>query len=1413
MQSCCMKMSLGLARSSALGTWLWLAVQAQAGSASDAGLDLERSPVRAAGRGSPWLSLLDGRPLRTEILGSKEAARELQSGRTRPLALAAGDFDEDGAVDLLSSHAAEGGGLVLLQRGDPHALAPEEPERRLRLMRGELPEPPFAAAAQAFRLPEAARFLEAGDFDADGHLDVLAAAQGSDLLHHLAGDGRGHLRPVRPLRLPGRLTALRSGEVNRRDGLPDLAVAIVGPAGPELLVYESPEGALRAEPERFALPQPAADLLLGRLHEAGFRDVAVACGRELLIVQGRDRRTSLDARRRAEVPPALVRRQVLPFAVDAMALGDFLWDPEHRKELALLAQDGSLHVLDRRSQGPQQAAAQEGDWEVAQTLALGVEHSGSAGPAAPELLVPARVASGPAKELLVLDRAKGRVLVLWDETGTQRLQGHAPASARGRLAAVAALDVEQGPAAVLPLHLNLDALQDLVVLGRSTPSVSVSLSVPRSTFTVNSADNTYDAVCDATHCSFRDAVHAANANAGPDMIHFAIPGSGVPTISPTNSSQLETISSPVTIFGTTQSAGRVELNGSNVAGTANGLNITAGTSAVYGMVIRDFSSAAIRLSGGSGSLITANYLGTNAAGTAAAGNGTGVSVQGSSDNVIGGTLAGARNLISGNDAGVSIFNVGAEDNDVRGNYIGTDVTGTLDISGVQIGVSLGGGAQDNTIGGTSQGTGNLVSGNLVGVSLEGNARTNLIQGNLIGTKADGGSALPNIGGGRILSLCPSNTIGGTSAGARNVLSGNGIGFFIDGAGGGNLVQGNRIGTNSQGTAAVPNTTTGVWVRDTSNVTIGGAVVGARNVIAGNGGHGIHIEMEQVPGANSNVQVQGNYIGTTNGDTLLGNGADGIHIEDASSNTIGPAAGAVFNVIVGNADDGIEVSGASAQLNLVQGNHIGLSENGANDRGNLFKGVHINGATRTSVGCTDADPSDGNAIAGNGSDGIRIIGPTATLNTVRCNKIGTDATGTLDRGNTNNGVRIENASNNTIGGATAVERNIISGSDLDNGVLITGANASFNTVQGNTIGLDVTGTVDLGNADAGVHIDGGSSNTIGGLGPAAGNVISGNSRQGVLITGATALSNVVSYCLIGTAADGLADRGNTLEGIGIQAGAGNTRIGPGNTIAFNGTPANFKAGVIIAGGTGHDVFVDNSIHSNDFVGIDLSASIAGDGVTANDDGDADSGPNHLQNFPVLTGVHSDGTNTTFRGSVSSDAAGAEFRLVFYSNAACDASGYGEGETPLGSALVTTDGSGLASFDLTLFGTAVPLGRFGTATASGPGNDRSVSEFSACIEVTAPPPTATPSPTITPGGPTLSPTPTIPTLTPTMSITPGGPTLTPTMSITPGGPTLTPTATRTPSSVPDPTSATHGQAALLILLALAGLVHRGRTRRHP
>lgn len=514
---------------------------------------------------------------------------------------------------------------------------------------------------------------------------------------------------------------------------------------------------------------------------------------------------------------------------------------------------------------------------------------------------------------------------------------------------------------------------------------------------------------------------------------------------------------------------------------------------------------------------------------------------------------------------------------------------------------------------------------------------------------------------------------------------------------------------------------------TDPVVINGNTGGATRVGLFGGNAGAGANGLSVSAGNSTIEslVINHFLGSaivlTNGannlvqDCYIGTDASGTHDEGnglgitvfSSNNRIGGTTPAERNIISANAGPvvpgraGVKIDGPEAHDNLVQGNYIGTTVNGNFWLGNGTDGVYIlGGAKNNTIG--GAAAGAGNLISGNAQRGVYLTDSGTTGNVIQGNFIGTDATGTVallgnPSSNGNSGIAAHNGASNTL-----ILNNLISGMQAH------GVEIAFNTgdciVRGNLIGTNAGGTAAIPNLGVGVLINYSSTgNTVGGTTANDRNVISANGGGGVAI-GNDSNNNTLQGNFIGTNSVGAA-LGNNLQGVVIIDSANNTIGGPvagaGNQIAYNS-----QKGVDILGASAasNRVLV-NSIFSNGALGIDLND----DYVTANDAGDLDTGPNNLQNFPVLTQA----LPNLITGTLNS-AANKTFTIQFFSNPACDASGYGEGKTYRGQEInVTTDGSGNATFSH--IPPPIPLGEVVTATATDP--DGNTSEFSPCLTVTA------------------------------------------------------------------------------------------------
>lgn len=735
-------------------------------------------------------------------------------------------------------------------------------------------------------------------------------------------------------------------------------------------------------------------------------------------------------------------------------------------------------------------------------------------------------------------------------------------------------------------------------------------------------------------------------------------------------------------------------------------------------------------------VIQGNYIGTDVTGLVALGNlRNGVAIRAGSNNTIGGTTAGSRNVISGNGgAGVVITGAGATGNVIQGNFIGTTVTGSAALPNGSDGIALLGGDVTNTlIGGTAAGVRNVISANLGRGIVTSDAFGSVIRGNFIGTDATGTQALGNgsdgIGIGRRTAAVTNTLIGGTDPGAGNLISGNGVNPLPKHAGGislggvGDSVQGNLIGTDVTGTRALPNLGVGVGIPGNAGGggLIGGTTSAARNVISGNGHHGVGIF------GGSHTVVQGNFIGTdVTGARPLGNALAGVGIDlTGGGNVVGGTVAGSGNVISANRGGGLAIHGSSA--NLVQGNLIGTDVSGTAPLGNGGAGVSLASffAPLTTNAIGGAEPGAGNVISANGQGVVlRRVGFDVSGNTVQGNYIGTDATGLVALGNRDGGVALFGVRANTIGGAVAGARNVISGNGFGiptpgscpscspgaPGILIQGSTASDNLVLGNYIGVDRSGIAPLGNSGRGILVSGAPGNFVGGPRPGEGNVIGSNGLGGVVIARSASVGNRVEGNFIGTDASGTQRLGNGGAGAGTTNGASDNVIRR-NVIAFNRS-----GGVAIyVSPLGSDAVdpvrnrvSENAIYENTsdgaFVSAGLGIDLAFDGVTPNDPGDADTGPNGLQNYPVLVTAEVTGAMVTVTGTLDTQSPSTA-TVELFGNDVADPSGYGEGQRFSASVAPAPNGCFSVTFP------ASAADRFFTSTATDAAGD--TSEFSRAI----------------------------------------------------------------------------------------------------
>jgi CSLREA domain-containing protein len=969
------------------------------------------------------------------------------------------------------------------------------------------------------------------------------------------------------------------------------------------------------------------------------------------------------------------------------------------------------------------------------------------------------------------------------------------------VAGAAALYLESSPAdgpAAVAQALASRATFGYVTDARRSPNLLLySGSGSRTSLHVNTTGDD-NGSCDPTPgtCSLREAITAANARPGLDRIFFDTAGMTPFTIEP--GSALPSVSSPVIVDGSLRLSDPanvlttpiVELSGVNAGSNVNGLVIGADGSTVRGLVINRFGGNGILDLAATGT-IQGNYIGLSLSGASAAPNlGFGVQLMGSA-NSIGGSGPGLRNVISGNGAGG--LSLASDANVVIGNYVGVNAATTAPIPNGGPGILVSG--SGNTIGGTSAGAGNVIAANgLEGVRFVGSGATaNTVLGNSIGTDGAGALQLGNGSAGvSFASGANANVVGGAASGSGNLIAfnqGDGVRVGDVGSETSNRVSRNSIHDNAGigidlgQPGPNPNDIGDVDLGpnqlqnfpELTSVTTEGA--SARTLVSGS--------LDGSPNTTFQVEFFSNVAcdasGSGEGQLFVGHATistDGSGDAALSSYVLQPPVPAGRLLTATATDPSGNTSELSSCVPVQATAQIQPQVNSLNDVDNgicdvshcsLREAIKV---ANTQVGLdtisfalpppftiaptselpaiTDPVTIDGSTQpgftghpiveltgtnAGAGANGLMIStgGGGSTIRalvvnrfarsglwlaagssgtTVVGNFVGTTAAGSAPAGNTS-GVEID-SSGNMIGGTAPGARNIISGNTI--GIAVGGffavrSQAGSNTVQGNYIGTNAAGTIAVPNS-IGIGV-GTATNLIGGTATGAGNVISGNSQAGLGVVSASAFGNIIQGNLIGMNAPRTELLGNA-AGVDINGNAhdnlvGGTAVGAGNVVAGNG-----NAGVRVTGGpeaVGNTIsrnsIFDNVRTDRQFPGIDLGS----DDVTPNDPGDVDDGPNGLQNFPILTSV-SAGTPTTVGGALHS-APDTTYRIEFFDSPTCDPLGFGEGEDFLSSIEVTTDSLGDTSFQGISLLESVAAGHQITATATNPVG--STSEFSMCAPV--------------------------------------------------------------------------------------------------
>jgi hypothetical protein len=463
----------------------------------------------------PLVNFKNTQTAKLTYTGDSGAVSALRGGTATPVSLAAGDFNADGAIDVVAGYSTGNGGVLALMMGNRDAYAPTDTTLYQKAMKGGVPAT-FQSKAAAFSLPESPDIIATGDFNRDGNLDVLVAARGNNL-YFLAGDGKGSLLPPQMVPVIGQVQALATSS----DG--HVAVSLEAPNSSQLTILVPGSSGL-TEGASYNLPARGNSIVWGNL--GGSHDIAVGAGSNIVLIYH-----ALSTKPQTETV-------TVPFNVMGLAVGDFIWDRDGREELSALADDGSIQILQHGTLNttpltaadiPGRRAAMMAKLKAAKTnppsptsygawtIASQMPYTASApsGPVSASAFSSAHMAMINGSDLMVLDAGRSQLNIL-DTSG----KAASPS---------AAISFSSAPVAAFAMPQKIDASRDLVVL-TSAQSAPTLITTPASlTFNVNTTADidtvnacTTNVTSPPSTLSLREAVCVANNNAN-DTITINVP--------------------------------------------------------------------------------------------------------------------------------------------------------------------------------------------------------------------------------------------------------------------------------------------------------------------------------------------------------------------------------------------------------------------------------------------------------------------------------------------------------------------------------------------------------------------------------------------------------------------------------------------------------------------------------------------------------------------------------------------------------------------------------------------------------------------------------------------------------------------------------------------------------------------------
>lgn len=698
-----------------------------------------------------------------------------------PRNLVSGDFDEDGTPDIVAAYElSSGAGAMLLSTGNVNLLWPNSPQALALKVAGRASDSPFLTSVQISSESAAPQFLQAADVDADHHLDLITASAGGNRLIWLKGDGRGNFHEQQAIEVGDGVTALFAGDLGRRDGLEEVAVVTSGSRGARLRLFSGIHGAFQSEPLSFDLPAGAQSLEAGYFNDDYFRDLAVAAGNRVVIFGG-TRTVQLKEAGSIQFPSTIRSISAgnfsgrFPFEVSVLTEqggiyeihfsrkgkhGRWRTQKSARDEFPSASQllraritgnrADDLLVVDPSSQKIHILASRQGSRKREELQAIALS-------SAPVAVVPLRINVDALSDLVILQNSNVQPLSIAMTTPAATFFVFSTADTGDSNPGDGICNGSNGCTLRAAIEeANANPGPDLIQFGLEVPTPLVPATpYPQITDTVTidgttgpfpefkvEVQGTQAAIgataalqISAADCVIRGMVinrfqdpnaatlpHAIQVLTGDNQIlegnFIGTDITGIQSF-PNNGSAIHiTNSINDTIGGTAGTS-----PGGSCTGSCNLLSDSGGTAGGAGIWMNS--------PGGESANIQGNFVGPDVTGMAGIGNVTGIVLNNSNGNTIGGTTPAARNVISGNP-NANLHLIAGSNNLVQGNYFGTVTDGTSGLGGGW-GIRISNGS-DNVIGGAQANV--LAYAGNAGVELEATSTlNNQIRGNSIFSNA------------------------------------------------------------------------------------------------------------------------------------------------------------------------------------------------------------------------------------------------------------------------------------------------------------------------------------------------------------------------------------------------------------------------------------------------------------------------------------------------------------------------------------------------------------------------------------------------------------------------------------------------------------------------------------------------------